>query len=77
MKLPETLGIAEIVLIGSVVLSSVAQWFILNERVDILEQRLTYYKTVILENAAYRDEGMVVNAEQTIRLKHIEDDINK
>lgn len=67
------LGIQEIVFAASTVIALVGQWFLLNERVDLLEHKLIYYKEEILDNSAYRDDNMVLDAEQEVRIQHLED----
>ena len=68
-----SLSIQEIVFIGSTVLALVGQWFILDERVDILERKVEYHKTEILQNSEYRETNSITDAEQEVRIEHLEE----
>ena len=62
----------EIVLVASTIVALLGQWFILDERVDILEQKLEYYKGEILDNSEYRENNSIIDAQQNIRIDHLE-----
>ena len=73
MSDPKKIGIAEIGFVGTTLVALIGQWTFLDERVDILEQKLEYHKTEILENSQYRDQNQVLDAEQELRIKYLEE----
>ena len=67
------LSIQEIVFVGSTLIALLGQWFILDERVDILERKVEYHKTEILQNSEYRETNAITDAEQEVRIEHLEE----
>lgn len=66
-------SIQDIVFAASTLIALIGQWFLLNERVDILETKLVYYKEEILENSEYRETNSITDAEQEVRIEHLEE----
>lgn len=66
------LPLQEIGFAVSTIVALMGQWFLLNERVDILERKLEYHKEEILNNSEYRENNSIIDAQQEIRIEHLE-----
>lgn len=72
MPSKKKIPLQEIAFVVSTIVALLGQWFILDERVDILERKLEYYKDEILDNSEYRENNSIIDAQQEIRIEHLE-----